>query len=350
MKLLLFVTIGLILISSGILSADAKIDTKYDTLKNKFEGVPTFCTNEPPQGTGIPESLVPYLMKRTKSNVDAWIGPLKSISMRSANWDVNYIEISRDKQANFDYTKCNVVITFLKSAPEGASGVEVLGREYFRDGKSNVEIYYQGYGVCETKDSAWTYWYTCKQDSPKLVVAMEAILRHELGHAMGLGHYISEELFLTGGLGHPSSIMVPVLDLLASPTHVPLDPELMEIMPVDLAKLKEIYGDNGWGNQVQKTTPVKSEKLTAKTIHAKHTQMITEKITGTIPSSLYKKGIKVDISVLGPDGKTQNQQVATNKAKFEYSFRVSDNTIPGKYEITISYLGKSLKKFVYEVI
>ncbi len=66
--------------------------------------------------------------------------------------------------------------------------------------------------------------YTCQQDSPKLIVAMEAILRHELGHAMGLGHYISEEIFYTGGLGHPSSIMVPILDVLASPSHVPIDP------------------------------------------------------------------------------------------------------------------------------
>lgn len=349
MKILFFAIIG-VFVLSGIINADAKIETKYDVLKNKFDGVPTFCTNEPPQGTGIPESLIPYLMKRTKSNVDAWIGPLKSVSMRNANWDVNYIEVSRDKQASFDYTKCNVVISFLKSAPEGTTGVEVLGREYFKDGRSHVEIYYQGYGVCETKDSAWTYWYTCKQDSPKLVVAMEAILRHELGHAMGLGHYVSEELFLTGGLGHPSSIMVPVLDLLASPTHVPLDPELMEIMPIDLAKLKEIYGDNGWGNQVQKSTPTKSEKLVTKIIHAKRTLITTEKITGIIPSSLYKKGLKVDISVLGPDGKTNTQKIAANKGKFEYSFRVSDSTIHGKYEITISYLGKSLKKLLYEVV
>ena len=347
MKTLVFLIIALLL-SSSFAGASAKIETKYDVLKNRLEGTPTFCTKEPQPDPNIPESLVPVLMKRTKSNVDAWIGPLKSISMRDAKWDVNYIEIPRSKQADYDYSKCNVIISFLKNAPEGTSDVEVLGRQYFKDGKSYVEIYYQGYGVCEKRTDPWVYWYTCKQDSPKLVVAMEAILRHELGHAMGLGHYVSEELFLTGGLGHPSSIMVPVLDLLASPTHTPLDPELMEIMPVDLATLKEIYGAGGWG-KVQKITDAKTEKPVSKTIQTKSGQTIIEKISGTIPSNLYKKGQKIDIITIGSDGKTQTQQIATNKGKFEYSFRISDDTIHGKYEITISYLGKQVKKIVYEI-
>jgi hypothetical protein len=321
-----------------------KLEVKYEPLPNRFEGTPTFCTIEPAQDPSLPESIIPILLKKTRANLDAWIGPLKSSSMRNAKWDVNYIEIPRGKQAEFDYSKCNVIISFLKTPPSGLADVEVLGRHYFKNNTSHVEIYYQGYGICETKDSQWTYWYTCQQDSPKLIVAMEAILRHELGHAMGLGHYISEEIFYTGGLGHPSSIMVPVLDVLASPNHVPLDPELMEIMPVDIAKLKEIYGNDGWG-KAEKTV---KEKLSSKTIAVKQGKVIIEKLSAQIDS--YKKNQKADVMILYPDGKKETQKIPVNsKGKAEFSFRITDKTMPGKYEIAINYLGKTVKKFSYNI-
>jgi len=346
LKKLVAVIFAILLLSSVMSIASAKrFEVKYDPLPNRFEGTPTFCTKEPAQDPNVPESIIPILLKKTKANLDAWIGPLKSSSQRDAKWDINYVEIPRSKQASFDYAKCNVIISFLKTPPQGLEGVEILGRHYFKDNTNHVEIYYQGYGICETKDSQWTYWYTCQQDSPKLIVAMEAILRHELGHAMGLGHYISEELLYTGGLGHPSSIMVPILDVLASPSHTPLDPELMEIMPVDIAKLKEIYGNDGWG----KKTEIKKEKANSKVIQIKNGKAIIEKITVQIPPELYKKGQKANVILLH-DGKTDTQKVLVNsKGKLDYTFKITDKTVPGKYEITINYLGKTIKKFSYEI-
>jgi hypothetical protein len=174
---------------------------------------------------------------------------------------------------------------------------------------------------------------------------MEAILRHELGHAMGLGHYISEELFYTGGLGHPSSIMVSVLDVLASPSHLPLDPELMEIMPVDIAKLKEIYGNDGWGKT---TETVAKEKTHTKIIQTKPGKVIIEKITTQIPDNLYRKGQKADV-IITHDKNTDKQKVLVNsKGNLDYSFRITDR-MTGKYEIAINYLGKAIKKFSYDI-
>lgn len=234
----------------------------------------------------------------------------------------------------------------MKNPSQGLADVEVLGRYYFKNGTNHVEIFYQGYGICETKNFTWTYWYTCQQDSPKLIVAMEAILRHELGHAIGLGHYISGEIFYTGGLGHPSSIMFPILDMLASPSHVPLDPELMEIMPVDTAKLKEIYGNDGWGKTEKTLT---KEKPSSKIIQTKKGKAIIEKLSAQIPSDLYKKGQKAEVKI-SHHGKTDTYKtLVTSTVRLEYSFKIKDKTVSGKYEIAMNYLGKTIKKFSYDI-
>lgn len=321
---------------------------QYDTLPSKFSGTPSFCAKEPPADPNIPESLIPILMKRTKSSLDAWIGPLKSSGKRDSNWDVNYYTIPRDQQEKYDYTKCDVVISFLKSPPKGQNNVEILGIHYFKDGKNYIEIYYQGYGICETRTDVATYWYSCQQDSPKLIVAMEAILRHELGHSMGLGHYVSDEVLYHFGSGHPSSIMVPILDVINSPTHVPIDPELLEIMPVDLDKIRQIYGNGGWGNQ--KKSELITQQSETKTIQLKG-KTIIEKISGTIPKNMYKKDQRLDVVLTKPDGNIKSYKVVVSSTgKYTYSFIIPDSMTPGKYSITLKYAGDEIRKIPYEII
>ncbi len=355
MKKLIGIILGIILLGSVLMQGiDAKksdYNIQYQTLPNKFAKTPTFCTKEPAPDPVMPESIVPILMKKVKSNLDAWVGPLKSNSKRDAKWDINYIVISRADQSKFDYAKCDVVISFAKTPPAIQNqNVELLGLHYFKDGRSYVEIYYQGYGICETRDDTWVYWYTCEQDSPKLIVAMEAILRHELGHAMGLGHYTSELTAQLKGRGHQSSVMVPIIDVLADPTHVSLDPELLEIMPVDIAKLREIYGDGGWGNQPQVEKKISAPKPITKTITVKKGQTIIEKISGVIPAEMYKKGYRADVNIVKPDGTTQTQKIGVSSdGKFVHSFSVTDDTKSGKYQIVISYFGKQVKQVTYQV-
>lgn len=104
--------------------------------------------------------------------------------------------------------------------------------------------------------------------------------------------------------------------------------------------------------ETKKETKEKTKKQSkdTKTVKIKKGQTITEKITGTIPMNLYERGKTADVAILKPDGKTEMQQVAVgSKGKFEHLFRITDKTIPGKYEITISYSGTEVKKFTYEI-
>lgn len=96
--------------------------------------------------------------------------------------------------------------------------------------------------------------------------------------------------------------------------------------------------------------PEKKQIKKIKTIKVKYGQTINEKISGTIPVSLYKKGQPADVTILKPDGKIDMQKIAvSNKGKFEHLFIVTDKTMVGKYEITISYSGTNVKTISYLV-
>ncbi|MGI0004120.1 MAG: hypothetical protein ACREAX_02355 [Candidatus Nitrosotenuis sp.] len=348
---------GLVVFSHSIQESSAKsaYNIKYETTGQKFTAVPTLCALEPQKDPTMPENIIPQMMKSTRASIDAWIGPLKSSSPRDSKWDVNYVVVGRDKQANYDYSKCDVTISFTKTPPK-AESTEILGLQYHKNGKNYVEIFYQGYGICEQLTDVWQIWYTCESNSPKLIDSMEAILRHEIGHALGLGHYVSEETGYLMGNVTPPSIMVPIIDLIASPIAVPMDPADLQIMPVDIQKLKEIYGNKGWGYKSQnvnndKNTMAKLDSTKIKKIQLKRGVTITDKISGSVPIDLYKKGHPADVTVVAPDGSTKILKIlVTNKRVFEHTFKMTDTTTPGKYQMTITYFGKEIKKIAYDVV
>ncbi|MFM8659528.1 MAG: hypothetical protein ACKOCQ_06315, partial [Candidatus Nitrosotenuis sp.] len=95
---------------------------------------------------------------------------------------------------------------------------------------------------------------------------------------------------------------------------------------------------------------VKKEAKNSKTIKVSRGQTTYEKISGSMQMESYQQGKQADVSIIKPDGTIEMQKInISNKGKFEHVFSITDRTTPGKYEITISYSGMTIKKFTYEI-
>lgn len=330
----------------------------YEILGSMFSGTPTFCIVPPKKDPILPESVIPLMIKEAKVSIDSWTMALKSSGKDSMKWDANVVVISQDKQK----PKCDVLIQFQKKDPAEVNPLSLFKNKplpyvtnyelpdykyHNSNGMSLIQIFYQAKGTCEQLDwtSSETYIKTswdCRQNDVAPVRVLGAVMRHAIGHALGLGHY--------KGYSN-SSIMSELPKLVGYDARV--NPESLVVTSLDVQKLKEIYGSEGWGDEKITTKKIEQKTTTnikPKIIHIKKGQTTIETISGSIPTSLYTQGGRADITILKPDGTSESQKIGVSgKGKFVHPFSITDNTPRGKYYVTVSYFGNDITKMVYEL-
>lgn len=279
MKFIVSLFLVIILLSSGFSNstfAKSANDGKYELLENRLKGVPTFCVLEPQNDPLIPDPVVPLMMKEMKNSIDVWTMPLKQ--HRQGIWDINYISVQKEKQSDFDKSRCDVIILFKshdpdETKPRALRQHPVVGTQthyydlpnysYYKQNNSFfIEIYYQAIGTCTENEylsnDQWIQWdWDCRINGVTPMPILGAVMRHAIGHAFGFGHHQGEL---------SSSIMRPLPKLQGF--NVKTTPEQMYVSPMDLEKLKEIYNYEGWGAQsvIIKESPKKSDSNKKKTV------------------------------------------------------------------------------------
>ncbi|MDE1766445.1 MAG: hypothetical protein KGI27_09290 [Thaumarchaeota archaeon] len=218
----------------------------------KLDHSPTICAFEPQPDSQFP-NLSQVLLSRTQYAVLDWQNQLNlGVPTRQPVWILNYKEIPSSQQYGFDDSTCDITIHYEREPLDTNEQFQEAGVTNFSySNQANIVIYYLGVDVKQGEtlvghDANYNYYqyqyapfYTNHLASyPQL----DMTIRHELGHALGLGHYIvsSADLqnIVTGQEDTPSIMVQDIIN--NGVVHY-------SITPLDVNEIKSIYGDNGFG-------------------------------------------------------------------------------------------------------
>lgn len=211
----------------------------------KLLHTPTLCEVEPE------DAKIPYIgtmmLSITHDSVNDWITKLNQGTTDNLVWNINEIQIPLSAQKDYNYTTCDIQMRYLPQPVNKTEIFQTVGTiSYdFNNNKASVIIYYL---EIENKlEAKQTYGYELipqYSDSPMSYPRLKQTISHEIGHALGLGHYheVNQEQLNKWIEGYeiPPSIMVEMQGANA---------KYFGVTQNDVEQVKLKYGPNGFGGQ-----------------------------------------------------------------------------------------------------
>lgn len=228
----------------------------YEVIGKTIFGIPMVCTlqfSDP----NLSETQAKMLFYQAKSSLQEWQSQLQTaFQYNRANWQISYSQLKSDDTSN-----CDVIIKFESKPQNPAMQYVALGETQIPEETGDpivVIIYYQNIGLCKTQDQYYIYYNPCYTQGTFTERSIGNTIRHELGHAFGLGHYVSDNMqmnkdWASGGRPAPSIMIIMEHE----------NPHQIMILPVDIEKMRSIYGEQGFaGNKKEIIEAPKNEVST----------------------------------------------------------------------------------------
>lgn len=307
------------------------LEDPYGVQSNRFTAKPTICVVEP-SGNNLSEDVIGSIMAEAKASIYDWINPLQEKTTNKDKWAINYLEIADKK--SFDFSSCKVIINFKNEM--NSKKLHNLGTHQYIDETSYITIFYKT-NECKVNLS-------CKTNTESLVAKIGATLRHEFGHAIGLGHYASDKSKNKEWFEHPET--APSI-MLAYGKGL----ENEQVTSVDIDKVIEIYQNSGFVNRhmpkPRAILPAALTQIEPKELFVSDQTIKTSKDLNIIQiSGLFEKKNQrletVTLTLVRPDFKIEKIKVIIDEnGYFEYDLKIHSKLPKGIYYVQAQY-GKSI--------
>ena len=330
----IIITIIILVITSNFQAVYAEIF--FPSTNVRLKGPSTYCvitpTDEILQEKGI------KWVKLTKDAIQDWENNLKIAEIENDSiWEMAIKETSSEND-----DECDVRIEF-RDKPELSDTVA----GYFSWPPGKIVIYYLQPKLCNMIIPCYDDK-TLKSDD-----AIYAIALHEMGHSLGLDHYVSDDNDVNKkwqtANESPPSVMIPTIPRISS---------LLQITDIDIQKVREIYGRDGFyafvnspipkpqptpeptPEPVIPLSPFTAMNISENTIEADRYDRQIVTLSGRIADEEFYRGLPVIITVHKPDDSVEVLKIkTTGKGYFETLLIIDKNSIRGVYHISASYIG-----------
>ncbi len=243
----------LVLFGFGIIPAFA--EGQYSESFPTIFYPPNICAVEF-DGEWIQKSVVEEFLEEARISAAEWEVKLKNAEHSRNNhhlWEVEFEKISLDEIDSFDYSLCDIIIQFEEKPEKPSEYFTVLGDAITEHDQTIITVYYAKIATCQTEDDRYFYYDPCYLEWPRTPGQIGTVIRHELGHAFGLGHYYSESDSVNQNWASGTSPSPSVMVIFTSD-----NPQTQQIRDIDIAKLHSIYGGFGFksGFQLQSESEI----------------------------------------------------------------------------------------------
>ncbi len=325
----------------------------FEEWGTKIDGIPVVCTIEPNEDDKIlTKNFIERVVKEVRVSIGEWEVLLKQ-SERTRDksmWEINQVVIPFEEQQEFNYEKCNVFIHF-KDKPELKNEwYKTLGKTQYEQsdtGRSEITIYYTQIEFCKTEDKKYIYFDPCYVESHRLIQQLRSVAKHEFGHALGLGHYVSKDLQLNidwaqGSVKNPS--------IMAVFTHQNYNENV--ITPRDIEKVRSMYGENGFlHTQIKEEPTFRSFESSLEEFIIPDGGFLVGSISGSIFPEKFISGVPVIINITRPDSTSVLTNIRMNSEGTFYIQKIIDSSaINGTYFAIASYRGEKSDEITFNIV
>lgn len=303
---------------------------------------PVLCAMESQPDSQFP-GIGKELLDKTEYAVMDWNDKLNQGYGKHPAWNITLIEVPLAKQKTFDNLTCDITMNYFKkpSNPQlefVAAGVTIPN---FEEGKTRIEIYYDGIQVL-ARYTQWTvggttyYEYIPYPTYTGFLASnaqLDASILHEMGHSLGLGHYMvsnNELQRIIHGQEDMPSIMIPI--------ETAIGVTYFDITPLDIAEFKSIYGLNGFGSQ----TPLNQYNRLHVIETDKNTYSAKDTINVKVDTSSFDDQEYGQLMTLDPENKLID---IFDVSKSNSTFAFSNENQTGKYYVELIDPYKDLYDF-----